>query len=141
MNRFLKPTIRIQFTLTLWNPTIHPVTHLTRVSVTKDYLVRDPVGQAIAAEVIEMNDIDRLFDLLLFFKYLPISSITTRIPGRTSSADHQLVFKADVPAFGFRTFFFEIKSKYSSCKNLSLSKILLSKRRIERETKNRNNTQ
>lgn len=64
MNRFLKPIIRIQFTLTLWNPTIHPVTHLTRVPVTKDYTIRDPLGQTMTAEVIEMNQIDRMFDLL-----------------------------------------------------------------------------
>jgi hypothetical protein len=66
MNRFLKPIIRIQFTLTLWNPTIHPVTHLAHVPVTKDYTIRDPVGQTITAEVIEMNEIDRLFDLFFF---------------------------------------------------------------------------
>jgi hypothetical protein len=110
MNRFLKPTVHIQFTLTLWNPTIHPVTHLARVPVTKDYTIRDPVGQTITAEVIEMNEIERLFDFLFFFKYLPLSSITMKIPGRKSFADHQLVFKADVPAFGFSTFFFEVKS-------------------------------
>ncbi len=67
MDRFLKSTIHIQFTLTLWNPTIHPVTHLARVPVTKDYTIRDPVGQTIMADVIERNEIDRLFDLLFFF--------------------------------------------------------------------------
>lgn len=107
----MKSTICIQFTLTLWNPTIHPVTHLAHVPVTKDYTIRDPIGQSITAEVIERNDIDRLFHVLFFcLKYIPISLITARIPGRTSSADHQLVFKADVPAFGFSTFFFEVKS-------------------------------
>jgi hypothetical protein len=146
MDRFLKPTIRIQFTLTLWNPTIHPVTHLARVPVTKEYTIRDPVGQTITAEVIETNEIDRLFDLLFYsLKYLPISLITARIPGRTSSANHQLVFKAEVPALGFSTFFFEVKSNriqlHYTRKNLSLSQILFSKRRIERETNIRNNTQ
>lgn len=46
-----------QFTLTLWNPTIHPVTDLVRVPVTKDYTIRDPLGQLITAEVGERNNI------------------------------------------------------------------------------------
>ncbi|CAF4391912.1 unnamed protein product, partial [Rotaria magnacalcarata] len=40
-----------RFTLTLWNPTIHPVTHHARVSVTKEYWIRDPMGSIIPAEV------------------------------------------------------------------------------------------
>lgn len=45
-----------RFTLTLWNPTIHTVTDLTRVPVTKDYTIRDPLGQLVTAEVREGND-------------------------------------------------------------------------------------
>ncbi len=42
-----------QFTLTLWNPTIHPVVQHARVPVLVDYTVRDPTGQTILADVIE----------------------------------------------------------------------------------------
>jgi hypothetical protein len=42
-----------QFTLTLWNPTVHPVVHYARIPVTIDYTVRDPTGQIILSEVIE----------------------------------------------------------------------------------------
>jgi hypothetical protein len=40
-----------QFTLTLWNPTIHPVSHHARVPVRTDYTVRDPSGQVVLSEV------------------------------------------------------------------------------------------
>ncbi len=45
-----------QFTLTLWNPTIHPVVQHARVPVTTDYTVRDPTGQTILAEVLEKSN-------------------------------------------------------------------------------------
>ena len=40
-----------QFTLTLWNPTIHPVVQYIRVPANTNYTVRDPTGQTITAEV------------------------------------------------------------------------------------------
>ncbi len=40
-----------KFTLTLWNPTIHPVTIHHRVPVTRQYLIRDPMGNLVSAEV------------------------------------------------------------------------------------------
>ncbi len=40
-----------QFTLTLWNPTIHPVVHHVRVPVNTDYTVHDPTGAMVVAEV------------------------------------------------------------------------------------------
>ncbi len=40
-----------KFTLTLWNPTIHPVTIHPRVPVTQEYLIRDPMGNLVPAEV------------------------------------------------------------------------------------------
>jgi hypothetical protein len=40
-----------QFTLTLWNPTGHTISHHVRVPVTKNYSVRDSIGHAILAEV------------------------------------------------------------------------------------------
>jgi hypothetical protein len=42
-----------QFTLTLWNPTIHPGLHHFRVPVTRNYTVRDSSGQPILAEVMQ----------------------------------------------------------------------------------------
>jgi len=42
-----------QFTLTLWNPTIHPVVEYAYVPVTVDYTVRDPTGLTILADVLE----------------------------------------------------------------------------------------
>lgn len=41
------------FTLTLWNPTIHPVTIYHRVPVTQEYFIRDPMGNIVTAEVIQ----------------------------------------------------------------------------------------
>ncbi len=40
-----------KFTLTLWNPTIHPVTIHPRVPVTRQYVIRDPFGNLVPAEV------------------------------------------------------------------------------------------
>ncbi|CAF1386287.1 unnamed protein product [Adineta steineri] len=81
-----------QFTLTLWNPTIHPVTTYPRVPVTQQYLIRDPVGNLISAE------------------YLPIPDTTKNIPGRTSTAQYQHIFQASLPALGYNTYYFEAKT-------------------------------
>ncbi|CAF1383060.1 unnamed protein product [Adineta steineri] len=81
-----------QFTLTLWNPTIHPVTIYPRVPVTQQYLIRDPVGNLISAE------------------YLPIPDTTKNIPGRTSTAQYQHIFQASLPALGYNTYYFEAKT-------------------------------
>ena len=40
-----------KFTLTLWNPTIHPVKIHPHVPVTRQYVIRDPLGNIIPAEV------------------------------------------------------------------------------------------
>ncbi len=44
-----------QFTLTLWNPTIHPVVQNVRVPIRTDYTVIDTEGQTILTEVLEKN--------------------------------------------------------------------------------------
>ncbi|CAF4294608.1 unnamed protein product, partial [Didymodactylos carnosus] len=80
-----------QFTLTLWNPTIHPVTIYYRVSVTKQYLIYDPIGNLVPAE------------------YLLIPDTTKNIPGRISSAQNQYLFQASLPALGYSTYYFEAK--------------------------------
>ncbi len=85
-----------QFTLVLWNPTIHPVVQHARVPVSTDYTVRDPTGQTIVAELI------------------PISEPIQRIPGRTSLTQKQIIFKASLPALGFNTYYFEKKGEFSS---------------------------
>ncbi|CAF1424428.1 unnamed protein product [Rotaria magnacalcarata] len=81
-----------QFTVTLWNPTIHPVTIHPHVPVTREYLIRDPQGNLISAE------------------YLPISETMKNIPGRTSSAQYQYLFQASLPALGYNTYYFEAKA-------------------------------
>ncbi|CAF1441892.1 unnamed protein product, partial [Rotaria sordida] len=80
-----------RFTLTLWNPTIHPIVQHARVPVRTDYTVRDPAGQIILSELV------------------PISDATQNIPGRTSVTQKQIVFKASLPALGFNTYYFEKK--------------------------------
>jgi lysosomal alpha-mannosidase len=80
-----------RFTVTLWNPTVHPVIYHYRVPVTKAYTVRDSSGQPILAEL------------------LPVSDPTKKIPGRNGTATNQLVFRASLPALGFSTYFFEVK--------------------------------
>ncbi|CAF4323444.1 unnamed protein product, partial [Rotaria sp. Silwood2] len=42
-----------EFTLILWNPTIHPVVQHVRVPVKTDYTIRDPTGQTVLSEVLE----------------------------------------------------------------------------------------
>jgi lysosomal alpha-mannosidase len=80
-----------RFTLTLWNPTVHPVLHHFRVPVTRSYTIRDPTGQPILAELV------------------PISDPTKKIPGRTSTATSQYIFRSSLPALGFNTYYFEAK--------------------------------
>ncbi len=41
---------------------------------------------------------------------IPVSDSTKKIPGRTSSATNDLIFRASLPALGFNTYFFEAKS-------------------------------
>ncbi|CAF0769192.1 unnamed protein product [Adineta ricciae] len=81
-----------QFTLTLWNPTVHTITRHVRVPVTKKYSVRDATGHAVLAD------------------FIPISEPTKKIPGRKSFATNQLVFKVLLPALGFNTYYFEVKT-------------------------------
>ncbi|CAF1413328.1 unnamed protein product [Adineta ricciae] len=82
-----------QFTVTLWNPTIHPVTVYHRVPVTKQYLIYDPIGNLVSAE------------------YLPIPNTTKNIPGRMSSAQNQYLFEVTLPALGYNTYYFQAKGQ------------------------------
>ncbi|CAF4389719.1 unnamed protein product, partial [Adineta steineri] len=41
------------------------------------------------------------------FQLIPISNSTKTIPGRMSNATYQLIFKYNLPALGFNTYFFE----------------------------------
>ncbi|CAF1158677.1 unnamed protein product [Adineta steineri] len=88
-----------QFTVTLWNPTIHPVTVHHHVPVTGQYLIYDPNGNLIPAE------------------YLSIPDTIKNIPGRMSSAQNQYVFRASLPALGYNTYYFEAKTDTNKIKH------------------------
>ncbi|CAF1321855.1 unnamed protein product [Rotaria sp. Silwood1] len=77
------------FTVTIWNPNIQPIENMVRVPVTKNYTIRYPTGEMIPAELI------------------PISTPMKNIPGRTSSAQYELLFRALIPALGFNTYYFQ----------------------------------
>ncbi|CAF4081263.1 unnamed protein product [Adineta steineri] len=81
-----------QFTVILWNPIIHPVVGYLRVPVTRSYTVRDSSGQ-IRSELV------------------PVSNSTKTIPGRMSNATNQMIFKYNLPALGFNTYFFEVNEE------------------------------
>ncbi|CAF3717623.1 unnamed protein product [Rotaria socialis] len=80
------------FTLTIWNPTIQPIENIIRVPVTKKYTIQSPTGETIAADFVSIS--------------LPIKNI----PGRTSSAQYELLFGTQIPALGFNTYYFEAKA-------------------------------
>jgi hypothetical protein len=44
--------------MTIWNPTVHPVTNFVRVPVTNDYTITDPARRTVASDV-SMNELDR----------------------------------------------------------------------------------
>jgi len=44
---------------------------------------------------------------------LPIPDSVLRIPGRTSAAQKQIIFKANLPALGFNTYYFEKKRSFT----------------------------
>ncbi len=50
---------------------------------------------------------------LLLFKLIPISDPVQHIPGRTSMTQKQIIFKANLPALGFNTYYFEKKCELS----------------------------
>ncbi|CAF1013919.1 unnamed protein product [Didymodactylos carnosus] len=85
-----------RFTLTLYNPTVHPRIHFARVPVTRDYTIRDPDGQVIMTNL------------------LKIPKATYSIPGRKSFAEFELVFKTVLPALGFNTYYFEVNAEKES---------------------------
>ncbi len=92
--------------MTIWNPIIQPIEHVIRVPVTKDYTICDPTGQIIKADVR-----NSFFELFLIVQFIPISNPTKNIPGRTSSAGNELLFRTTIPALGFNTYYFQAKSK------------------------------
>ncbi len=102
-----------QFTLTLWNPTIHSVVQHAHVPVSTDYTVRDPTGQTIATEVLEKSN-HTIRSFLFYFQLIPISDPVQHIPGRTSMTQKQIIFKANLPALGFNTYYFEKKGEIDS---------------------------
>lgn len=69
------------------------MTHFIRVPVTHNYTVIDPLGKTVLAEVV------------------PIPTTIIDIPGRISTAQNELLFKATLPPLGFNTYYFQISSK------------------------------
>lgn len=105
--------------MTLWNPTIHPVTIHPHVPVTREYTIRDPAGNLVTAEVYNQEyRMEQNVDLS-FSQYLPISNTTKNIPGRMSSAQNQYIFQASLSPLSFNTYYFEAKG--SSVVMLKLS--------------------
>lgn len=51
---------------------------------------------------------------------MPISASVKNIPGRSSSAQYEIVFRAALPALGFNTYYFEVKSGADSSDNPSI---------------------
>lgn len=43
---------------------------------------------------------------------MPISTQVKNIPGRTSSAQNEILFQASLPALGFTTYYFEVNGKF-----------------------------
>ena len=82
---------------------------MIRVPVTKKYTIRSPTGETIAADVrIIQNIILKIFEII---QLIPISTPVKNIPGRTSSAEYELLFRTPLPALGFNTYYFQAKSK------------------------------
>ncbi len=55
-------------------------------------------------------------------KVLPISSVTMNIPGRMNMAKKEIVFKAMLPALGFNTYYFQMKSLSPSKKEIQVTR-------------------
>lgn len=97
--------------MTLWNPTVHTVVQHLRVPVTKNYLIRDPNGRAILADVSEIprRKEPKRCSFIHSFKFIPISDPTKKLPGRKSFATFELVFNVILPPLGYNTYYFEGK--------------------------------
>lgn len=51
---------------------------------------------------------------------MPISASVKNIPGRSSAAQYEIVFRAALPALGFNTYYFEMKSSADNLDNPSI---------------------
>ena len=60
--------------MTLWNPTIHPVTIHPRVPVTREYTIRDPAGNLIPAEVLQQGHMANIVAICFRFYSVPSDS-------------------------------------------------------------------
>lgn len=55
-------------------------------------------------------------------QFIPVCEATSRIPGRDANAQNEtIVFKANLPALGFNTYFFEKKTHEESRENLLIT--------------------
>ena len=61
------------------------------------------------------------------FKILPITQPILHIPGRRSLAENQIVFKADLPALGFQTYYFQKTGIPSPLRNAPKSSVKITR--------------
>ena len=79
-----------EFTLNIYNPIGRPVSQWIRVPI-----VSDSNYEVIDSNGVQIKEVHRI----------PIASEVLKIPGRVSAAKLELVFKANIIALGFQTFF------------------------------------
>ena len=79
-----------EFTLNIYNPIGRPVSQWIRVPI-----VSDSNYEVIDSNGVQIKEVHRI----------PIAGEVLKIPGRLSAAKFELVFKANIIAMGFQTFF------------------------------------
>ncbi len=84
--------------------------------VTGQYIIRDPTGNLVPAEVYNQRCMTKtkmrvLF--LSFLQYLPIPDTIKNVPGRMSSAQNQYLFQASLPPLSYNTYYFEAKGIFT----------------------------
>ena len=99
------------FTIILYNPLSRDVSHWVRVPVvSEDYVVKEDNDQIVSENS-------------------PVYKETQLIPERESNAIYDLVFKAEVPALGFRLFTVDLESESAAHKNKKITNKKFKQRR------------
>ena len=99
-----------KFVVNVYNPLARKVSRYIRLPVAgTGYDIIAPNGEAVTTQII------------------PIPQIVRLIPGRRSRSSYELIFRADLPPLGFKSFYI---SKNTSSKKAQLSKIVPINRKI-----------